>query len=60
MSDEIQEWSAENNEDIQEDDELEEEVDALMYFLDEGIIDVSVEMRHDLAEEFNFDPYLDY
>lgn len=60
LSDEIQEWVTENNEAIQEDDELEEEVSALIYFLDEGIIDVSVEMRHDLAEEFNFDPYLGY
>ena len=60
LSDEIQEWVTENNEAIQEEDELEEEVSALIYFLDEGIIDVSVEMRHDLAEEFNFDPYLGY
>jgi len=60
LSDEIQEWATENSDDIQEDDELEEEVSALMYFLDEGIIDVSVEMRHDLAEEFNLDPYLGY
>jgi len=60
LSDEIQEWAAENSDDIQQDDELEEEVSALMYFLDEGIIDVSVEMRHDLAEEFNLDPYLGY
>jgi len=60
LSDEIQEWATENSNDIQQDDELEEEVSALMYFLDEGIIDVSVEMRHDLAEEFNLDPYLGY
>lgn len=55
LSDELQEWATENSDDIQQDDELEEEVSALMYFLDEGIIDVSVEMRHDLAEEFNLE-----
>ena len=34
LSDEIQEWATENSDDIQQDDELEDEVSALMYFLD--------------------------